>query len=273
MDKQTLDPTILREVWDGELPVQLTLAPSEVTTLDAPAPFYLMVRRLGYLIVDAAVCKDYFMSSTVGGYVNEMWLEFNGKPLRWHLPTGVLFDLYGQADALPWKLVVHFQGYPTDQLLRCPDDETVQKHFMNVLKEANYLKHGDSSKVNSLSIADQNGLWKGLRTNQFDLFHVSNNLLAYNLDSPSLAVRICQPHQPLMQEPVEPVDDDGNDVTLLGFLKQMLPKDFAVGSSGTQVRVLVQGIEPPLACSLRWLAERFSHCDNFLYICVLPRTL
>ena len=37
------------------------------------------------------------------------------------------------------------------------------------------------------------------------------------------------------------------------------------------LRVVVQGIEPPLETELAWLSEHLSHPDNFLHICVLPK--
>ena len=40
----------------------------------------------------------------------QMWLEYEGMPLKWHIPVGVLYDLYrGADDALPWQITVHFK--------------------------------------------------------------------------------------------------------------------------------------------------------------------
>jgi len=32
-----------------------------------------------------------------------MWLEFNGIPLKWHYPIGVLLDIYFNDIQLPWR--------------------------------------------------------------------------------------------------------------------------------------------------------------------------
>lgn len=37
---------------------------------------------------------------------------------RRHYPVGVLFDLLA-GQQLPWSITVHFQGFPTSQLMRC----------------------------------------------------------------------------------------------------------------------------------------------------------
>ena len=48
------DREVLREIWEGRLPVCFTLATEEITTPIAPDPFYLMVPRITYfpLVID-----------------------------------------------------------------------------------------------------------------------------------------------------------------------------------------------------------------------------
>ena len=41
------------------------------------------------------------------------------------------------------------------------------------------------------------------------------------------------------------------------------------GTGLRDMRVIIQGIEPPLETSLQWLSEHFSHPDNFLHICIV----
>ena len=43
------DREVLREVWDGRIPAVFTLAASEVETLTAPEPYYLLLPRQSYL--------------------------------------------------------------------------------------------------------------------------------------------------------------------------------------------------------------------------------
>ena len=42
------DREVLREIWDGKLPVCFVLDSDEVCDLQTPEPFYLMVSRLTY---------------------------------------------------------------------------------------------------------------------------------------------------------------------------------------------------------------------------------
>ena len=47
---------------------------------------------------------------------DDMWFEFNGKPLKWNLPIGVQFDtMFGLAkkkEHIPWALIFHYKDSP-----------------------------------------------------------------------------------------------------------------------------------------------------------------
>lgn len=48
-----------------------------------------------------------------------MWLEYNGQPVKWHFPIGVIFDLCMGSDIqLPWNIIVHFDKFPESQIFR-----------------------------------------------------------------------------------------------------------------------------------------------------------
>lgn len=48
------DREVLREIWEGKIPVCFQLDPEEVYNLQTPDPFYLMVPRLSYF----PLCTD-----------------------------------------------------------------------------------------------------------------------------------------------------------------------------------------------------------------------
>jgi len=210
-----------------------------------------------------------------------MWIDYKGKPLKWHYPVGVLFDLLCSETELPWALTVHFQGFPHDQLLRCPNEDTVKSHFYSSIKEANHMKHGDGARVNSLSVLEFNGLWEGLKTVDYSLYWTGATKL--NVEHSSLKhlpVRILLAHSSstslfaCIQEPLTPAkrDDATSSLTLGDTLHTVLPSLFpSTSADDATASWWVQGVSPSLDTPVWWLAETACHPDNFLYVTVRPR--
>jgi len=270
-------------VWDGLIPVVVNLSANEVTTYQPPLPLYTTIPRNSYLLLACGgPIKEHFMLSAPT-VVDEMWFDFNGIPLKWHYPVGVLYDLLAREPDLPCPLTVHFQEFPATSLLRGGSDEGVRSHITNTLKEANFIKHGDATKFNSLSVTDSDALWNGICTSDFDIFWGSNKLLATNTMK-HVPIRVVQDNLPFIQDLVSPKDDEGNERTLGSVLSQLLPQISFVPSSQSEspsvstsqhtqplLVVLLQGIEPPLESTIVWLYDRFSHPDNFMYLVVHAR--
>ena len=127
-----------------------------------------------------------------------------------NLPTGVLYDLWGEeGEDLPWPITVHFTNFPA-KMLRCTNEETVRAHYMSNLKEANYLKHGDGAKVNTLSVESQTDLWDGLRLEKYDQFwKVHRQLEATVQKIKSVPVRFVRRNLPFVQLPLAALTDQG----------------------------------------------------------------
>jgi autophagy-related protein 5 len=303
------DESVRKAVWEGGIPIVFNLHHNDLTTFEPPLPYYIVAPRGSYLPLVTANVRDHFVLSAPV-LIDEMWFDYKGTPLKWHLPIGLLFDLFHPeptAPELPWPLTVHFHEFPENDLLRCPNDETIKNHFMNTLKEANYIKFGDSGKVNKLSLNDSNALWDGLRTFEYDTFSATNKLLAADASTlKHVPIRVCSPNLRTMQDLVSPKDEKGNERTLGNVLAQFYPELFSpsntpntTSSASTTtgppaspsqtsppssptpfsktstkpsgpMRVVVQGITPSLDATIVWLYDTLSHPDNFLYISLLP---
>jgi autophagy-related protein 5 len=46
------DREILREVWDGRIPVRFNLAHGEIDTLEEPEPYFVMIILINLLLID-----------------------------------------------------------------------------------------------------------------------------------------------------------------------------------------------------------------------------
>ncbi|CAN0242320.1 unnamed protein product [Pylaiella littoralis] len=207
---------LLREVqrgaWDGLIPTELSMDSSEVTSLQRPLPLYLLLPRMGYLPCVAEAISHHF-GEVAPEVQRTLWLEEtrSGEPLRWHIPTGVLFDLIAgsegaggaeekrgrgwstasegggatydggesislrlgpeRSDLLPWRITVHFQGCPRRQVFPLENEADIRRHYTNALKQALYLESGSSRAGMTLAKGNQDRLWQALKTNDEKMFH------------------------------------------------------------------------------------------------------
>jgi len=269
------DREVLRELWDGRLPIRFSLAPDEVVSMEQPDPIYLMVPRQTYFPIIKEKIERHFVKDVEKELIDEIWLEYEGQPLKWHYPVGLLYDLFAQHSQLPWNLTVHFQNYPSEELMRCGSRDVVEAHFMSTVKEADALKR-KSQVINGMQKKDHKQLWMGLLNDKFDQFWMVNRkLMECTPEDPfkNIPIRLYQPDKPFVQKLVKPFleteDASGGgggrvrtETLTLGHALSILAPD-AIDVSHT---VLIQGLEPPLETPIHYLSEHLSYPDNFLHV-------
>jgi len=146
------DHEVLRQIWDGRIPVSFTLASNEVRSVDQPDRLFMLISRMTYFSLVIDHVKRYFQrytsadksSAAATADLEDVWLEDdNGSPVRWHYPVGVLYDLATQSTSVssPWQLTVHFHNFPEHELIRLSCRDAVEAVFMSAVKEADSLKH------------------------------------------------------------------------------------------------------------------------------------
>lgn len=163
-------------VWEGAIPLQIHLHDSEVTTLPPPSPALILAPRIGYLPLLVPHIKPFFSSALPPG-VDTVWFEYRGLPLKWYIPTGVLFDLLCAEPERPWNLTVHFRGYPANILIPCEGEDSVKWSFINSLKEAAYIINGNCKNVMNMSQSDQVELWHSVMNGNLEAYlRVSSKL-------------------------------------------------------------------------------------------------
>lgn len=117
--------------------------------------YQIQFPRLSYLGLLIPKLHAFFSSSLIDPDVQptEAWLSYENVPLKWHYPLGLLYDLYSGSEAysgegdgkdeetankknLPWKLTVHFSGYPVEHMIKL---DAAGKHlhdlYINSVKE------------------------------------------------------------------------------------------------------------------------------------------
>ncbi|XWS46465.1 hypothetical protein CRYUN_Cryun14cG0069400 [Craigia yunnanensis] len=143
---------------------------------------YILAPRIGYLPLLAPLIKPYF-SSTLPPVVDTIWFDYKGLPLKWYIPTGVLFDLLCPEPERPWYIplllfeLVHFRGYPGNVLIPCEGEDSVKWSFVNSLKEAAYIINGNYKNVMNMSQSDHLELWHSVMSGNFEAYQrVSSKL-------------------------------------------------------------------------------------------------
>ncbi|KAI9262262.1 putative autophagy protein [Phascolomyces articulosus] len=256
------DDIISKKIWDGKLPIQISLNPSESHSLTEP--IFIEAARCSYLPLVTEHLASIYNGLGIDLTNTDVWYDYQGEPLKWHYPVGLLYDLSGSKDR-PWRITVHFQDFPNDILLKSPSVEAAQDIFMAMVKQADFLRHGTTKRVMNLSKNDQSQLWESLSLDRFDEYwNVNQHLIA---DSDSLRyvpLRIYLSNQcPVIQEVVS-FTNEGNPKVLGDVLKDILP-DLFPSKSATP---MTHGIRLPLDTPIRWASQNLSFPDNFLHVVI-----
>lgn len=209
-----MDKEVLRDIWQGQLPLCFKLHPDDVSGMHRPEPYYMMVPRITYFpVVLDRVVKYFtrFMDNRIGGNpIDNMWLDYDGQPIKWHHQVGLSWDLFGSEYDLPWRLILHFSDFPEKDLVKCNTKSSIKTIFMSSIKEADALKHKGSVTKNMLE-KDQNLLWSSLVNDKFDQFWSVNKRLMDRLDNElfrCIPFRLYFPNYTYVQKIVRPCTVD-----------------------------------------------------------------
>ncbi|KAI9138807.1 autophagy protein Apg5-domain-containing protein [Paraphysoderma sedebokerense] len=302
-----VDDDFLLSIWEGQLPIHFSLDPVEAGNigLKPSDSLYLMLPRCSYLSLHTPTIQKFFVEQSISlltvGDESEIWYEYNGVPLKWHYPIGLLYDLFAAtssissspskspqssqfpaagltpAVSLPWKLTVHFQNFPNDKLLKVQNSDTVQDFFMSMLKEADYMRHGSTKTIMGLSKSDQLQLWESFRTHSFTNFQkVNKTLVPEDLKSiKSLPIRLylCsrerqkennQLQYTVVQEPIG-ILKEGQDkpLTLQEYLSLAMPFQNIL-----EAAIRIHGIDMPTDTTVDWIYKSLWYPDNWVHVVV-----
>ncbi|KAK7522255.1 autophagy protein 5 [Phyllosticta citriasiana] len=91
---------VQKQIWNGSIPLQITLASTDCRTYDESDPYLIQVPRLSYIPFLLARLHAFFAPSLINPDVqsSQGWLSFEEVPLKWHHPIGLLYDLYSGAE-------------------------------------------------------------------------------------------------------------------------------------------------------------------------------
>ncbi|XP_039010289.1 autophagy protein 5-like [Hibiscus syriacus] len=141
--------------------------------------------QLSFFCVSLFFLLSFSTFSTLPPGVDTIWFGYNGIPLKWYIPTGVLFDLLCPEPERP-EHTVHFRGYPGNVLIPCEGEDSVKWSFINSLKEAAYIMNGNCKNVMNMSQSDQSELWHSVMNGNMETYQrVSSKLKLATIDDES----------------------------------------------------------------------------------------
>eukprot|EP00096_Caligus_rogercresseyi_P013274 TRINITY_DN594_c1_g1_i2.p1 TRINITY_DN594_c1_g1~~TRINITY_DN594_c1_g1_i2.p1 ORF type:complete len:247 (+),score=65.55 TRINITY_DN594_c1_g1_i2:92-832(+) len=231
------DREVLREVWEGKIPIRFSL---DGDVGGVSEPYFLMLPRQSYLPLALEKVRKHF-SKHLESSDSELWFSCNGSTLRWHLPVGLLFDLFIQSQEspeesdpslhLPWNLDVMSGDFPTEEIIRLNSKESLETYFLSCLKEADQIKHG-GRVLSKMQKKDQNQLWQGFQNDKFDQFWPINRKLMEAQGSSEdeassfkhIPVRIYKGDAPMCQKLIKTQTEDKSLATLKDMILEFYPE-------------------------------------------------
>lgn len=174
------------------------------------------------LIADAETVSPY------SGY-----FTYDGVPLKWHLPVGLLYDLYllSTRDAgsdntsptpLPFRLTLHFAPDP-ERPTMAATPVVLHDSFINSVKEADFLRSGTAKPIMTLGAQESKALWTSTQDNDL---HTFSKLHATLVPSPgqlrNIPLRVYLPSSP---------DQDPNKAQIKVLQSQIPPTVSAAGQN------------------------------------------
>jgi len=281
----TEDQEVTLAVWEGRIPIEFRLIVSEQRASQTAQSCYLLVPRVSYLPLLNSRLRRHFASSLISGNLLEqqIWFDFEDEPLKWHWPIGVLYDLLAN-ESLPWSLTVHFTNYPSDKLLQCKSTEQVEQQLFQSIKEADHLKHR-KNLAGEMQKKYHKQLWQGLENDRFEQFwSINRKFMDNSPDDPIRNVPFRLYHKAsidgsvgmvYLQRLCKPTKNSGERETLGDLLKDLSEeinqsiKDF----NSDDWRIVSHGIDLPPETPMLWCCVNFAYPDNFVHLCLLPRTV
>ncbi|KAJ2497942.1 autophagy protein 5 [Coemansia sp. RSA 1972] len=314
----------IQRVWDGMIPIELQLAAADAIELLASAvlpdpfqTFYMLIPRINYLPFITGRVKEQWLDPmlALSGVravddmtINEsdIWFEYNGQPLRWHYPAGLLYDMlvsnvaHGEPE-LPWSLTLHVRKFPVRKLIPQPSTQQMRDMFMAMIKEADFIRNGSTKRVMDLAKSDQMQLLDGLEVHSFEKYYAIHSIIVPLHDAKAVVVssgskaRSGLPKAIPLKFYMLSGQEDANDSTqpdISQFHVSQLPvpltKDGSepmtvadafrlsyeiTDTSGnafiTNCACLCQGITIPWETPIAWLTDNLFYADCFLHLVVV----
>lgn len=238
------------------------------------------------------------------------YFTYDSVPLKWHLPLGLLYDIYvlSTQDAgadrpsvkpLPFRLTLHFTPDSTSSNVNLIDPTPIVLHdsFINSVKEADFLRSGTAKPIMTLPTHDSKALWSSTQENDLPTFaRIHHALLPAPGQMRNIPLRVYLPSSPgpepskaqikVLQSHVPPTltatsastvaqrrsPGLGQPQTVGTALHSLLPSLFPSRRTPILATPLLHGAPVPMAANLEDLARWACYADGWLSVVVAMRS-
>ena len=210
-----------------------------------------------------------------------MWLEYEGTPLKWQFPLGVLLDsLEVSIEDGPVNLKLYVSQIDLTKVIPCENQDTLKIHYLSYLKEANALKYPKETKVLNLKTKYIDQLRELIYKNDTKLlkdFKHIMSILSENgfADLEKYPVRfVFEKAQIVLTKPfvINAFKEEKNLslITMKQYFCNVLREDY-YEKIKEKYNIYIHGNKVDETMPFVFYYDHFNYWDNYLYIVFVPK--
>ncbi|RMZ78162.1 hypothetical protein DV738_g4071, partial [Chaetothyriales sp. CBS 135597] len=245
-------PLLQQRIWNARLPLEIRISRDESRQYASTPPYLTLVPRLSYLPFLLERLHRYFSPMLIADPATispeEGYFTFDGIPLKWHYPIGLLYDMY--------VLSVQDPAGPASGII--PSPVVLHDAFINSLKEADFVRSGTAKPIMSLPTSESKSLWTSTQANDLPAWaKVHGSLLPKPGQWRGIPLRIFLPVL---------LDGDGDGDG--SALNSLFPSLFPSRRTAVLARPILHGAPVPMSANLEELARWCCYADGWVGVVV-----
>lgn len=260
-----LDERLQETVWETKVPLKMELSYKDLTTAKTPLTLYYSLPRISYI---ASIFLDIFenFKDFASAELSSLWIEHEGRPIRWQYPLGVIIDSLGiNFSKGPIVLTVRFRNMPKE-VIPCESNDSLRFYFMNSIKEADVIRFPTEQKFFKLKKESTLRIKDIVYENNPKNITEYRKIMSFEVKISKYPVKlIFRETDYFLTKSIEIQPGKENDYTIEDCLNESLkPEVYSKLKEGC--RILIHGLDIEEKMSFLFYYFNFAYLDTFLYI-------